>query len=186
MALKSPRIAPLDLDNLTEEQAAVLGDRNDPRCELNFFKVMVQHPDLLKTYTPFAMQLGRTPTLPLRDKEILILRTLTLCQEEYELAHHRVMAQKAGLTDDEFEAAKAGKGLSESEQVLVRAAEELVQDQCISDETWAVLADGYSKGQLIELVFMVANYTLLSMVNNSLGILPEDNVEAFWKPIDKQ
>ncbi|MFC7049864.1 carboxymuconolactone decarboxylase family protein [Emcibacter nanhaiensis] len=186
MALKSPRIAPLNLDDLTDEQITVLGDRNDPRCELNFFKVMIQHPDLLKNYTPFAMQLGRTPTLPFRDKEILILRTLTLCQEEYELAHHHLIArQAAGLTDDEFEAARSGKGLDAADQVLARTAEELVGNQCISDETWAALAERYSQGQLIELVFMVANYTLLSMVNNSLGIQPEHNVEETWKPTDK-
>jgi alkylhydroperoxidase family enzyme len=187
MSKKSTRIVPIKLDDLTDEQIAVFGSRNDPRCELNLFKVLVQHPTLFKNFGPFAMQLGRQTILPLRDKEILVLRTLTLCKENYELVHHLYIARQAGLSDAEIEAAKrGGKGLSAFDLVLVKAAEELVKDHCISDETWAALAARYTTEQLIETVFMVGNYTLMSMVNSSLGILPEKDVENSWKPTQKQ
>ena len=70
-------------------------------------------------------------------------------------------------------------------KALAKAAEELVREHCISDATWAVLAERYTTKQLIELVFMVANYTLLAMVNNSLGIQTETEVEKAWKPTDE-
>lgn len=183
MSGKLSRIKPLDPDQITDEQAAILGDRNDPRAELNFFKVLVQHPKLFQSYTPFAMQLGRNYVLPARDREILVLRTLSLCHETYELAHHVYIARETGLTDAEFAAAQqGGEGLSPFEQVLTRAVEELVRDHCISDGTWAGLAERYSTMELIELVFLVANYTLLAMVNNSLDIRPEADVGNTWKP----
>lgn len=186
MPSKLPRIAPINLDELSVEQASVLGDRNDPRCELNFFKTLVQHPSLLRNYTPFAMQLGRESNLPLRDKEILILRVSTLCKEAYESAHHLYIAREAGLPDEEIEAARTGgEGLSPFDAALVRAAEELVKNQCVSDATWAVLAERYTTAQLIEAVFMVANYTMLAMVNNSLGIQPEKEVDKAWRPGQK-
>lgn len=184
MPPKSPRIVPLELDQIPDEQIEPFGGRSNSRCELNFFKTLIQHPSLLKSYTPFAMQLGATPLLPARDKEILILRTSILCKETYESAHHLHIARQAGMTDEEIEAARqGGEGLSAFDQALARAAEELVREHCISDETWAVLAQKYTTEQLIEVVFMVANYTLLAMVNNSLGIQPEDDVENAWKPV---
>jgi len=186
MSLNTPRVAPLPLDQVPDEDVALFGGRDNPRNQLNFFKVLVQHPTLLKNYEPMAMQLGRQPSLPLRDKEILILRTSGLCKETYELAHHFVIARQAGMTDEEIKAALEGsEGLSPFEQALVKAAEELVSEHCISDATWAVLAERYTTKQLIELVFMVANYTLLAMVNNSLGIQTETDIEKAWKPTDK-
>jgi 4-carboxymuconolactone decarboxylase len=176
----------LPLDQVPDADMALFGGRNNPRNQLNFFKVLVQNAPLLKNYEPLAMQLGREPTIPPRDKEVLILRTSTLCGETYELAHHLFIARQAGMTDAEIEEAKrGGSGLPPFEQALCRAAEELVREHCIGDATWAELAGRYSNSQLIELVFMVANYTLLAMVNNSLGIYPEDQIEHTWKPTDK-
>lgn len=183
MPPKKPRIVPLELDQIPDEELEPFGGRSNTRCELNFFKTLIQHPSLLRKYTPFAMQLGATPLLPARDKEILILRTSVLCRETYESAHHLHIARQAGLTDEEIESARQGsKGLSPFDQTLVSAAEELVGEHCIADDTWSILAERYTTEQLIELVFLVANYTLLAMVNNSLGIQPEEDVEGAWKP----
>lgn len=185
MPAQSPRITPIPLEEVPEADMEMFGGRDNPRNQLNFFKVLVQNAALLKKYEPLAMQLGREPTIPARDKEVLILRTSTLCGETYELAHHLFIARKAGMSDAEIEQAKHGSaGLPPFEQALMRAAEELVRDHCIGDETWAVLASRYTNSQLIEVVFMVANYTLLAMVNNSLGIHTEEQIEHTWKPTD--
>ncbi len=185
MPRQSPRITPMPLSEVSDADMALFGGRDSPRNQLNFFKVLVQNAALLKKYEPLAMQLGREPTIPPRDKEVLILRTSTLCGETYEIAHHLFIARQAGMSDEEIEEAKhGGAGLPPFEQALMRAAEELVRDHCISDKTWAVLADRYTNSQLIEVVFMVANYTLLAMINNSLGIYPEDQIEHTWKPTD--
>lgn len=185
MPSQSLRIAPMPLDQVPDADLAMFGGRENPRNQLNFFKVLVQNAVLLKKYEPLAMQLGRDPTIPLHDKEVLILRTSSLCGETYELAHHHFIARQAGMSDEEIEEVKrGGDGLPSFEQALCRAAEELVRGHCIGDETWAVLARRYTNSQLIEVVFMVANYTLLAMVNNSLGIYPEEQIEHTWKPTD--
>ncbi len=59
---------------------------------------------------------------------------------------------------------------------------ELVADYRISDATWATLAERYTTEQLIEVVFVVANYSLMSMVTNTFGITPESDVGGSWKP----
>ena len=43
----------------------------------------------------------------------------------------------------------------------------------MSDETWQQLAERYSAEQMMDVVFVVANYSLMAMVTNSFGIKPK-------------
>jgi hypothetical protein len=72
------------------------------------------------------------------------------------------------MTDAEIEAARNGTGgLSPFEDCLVRATEELVREQCVSDETWRALAECYSPIQLMEVVALVGCWTLAAMTTKS-------------------
>jgi len=165
-----PRIPVVSPAAFTEEQAALAGKWRD----LNFARMMVNHPALYRVFLPFGEKLMGGSNLPHRDREILVLRTVGLCKEAYEAAHHLVMARNAGLTEAEIEAAKnGGAGLPPADLALVKAAEELVGQRCLSDETWQVLSARYTVAQMIELIFLVGNLTMLSMLTNSLG-MPTD------------
>ena len=188
MSKHKVRIPPIDLNDLSEEQGASLGSKDDPRRELNLFKVLVQHPDLFKSYAGLAMRLGTASILPPRDKEIMILRTLALCGETYETAHHDHIAAAAGFNEQEIESARkgGGEGLQPFDLILLAAVEELVKDHCVSDKTWTKLSERYSKEQLMETVFLIGCYTMGSMVNNSLGIQLENEIDKTWKPTQQE
>lgn len=174
----SPRIPPLSPDSFTDEQKALVGDWST----LNFSRVVVQHPDVYRTFIPFLDKLIRGSNLPARDREILILRCLILCDETYEARHHELIARKAAMTDAEIASARSGgKGLSVWEQTLTKAAEELVNDHCVNEETWQALAQKYSPAQMMEVVFLVGVYTLMAMVTKSFGITVEDGTETFTR-----
>ena len=109
---------------------------------LNFSRVLVQHPGMYRVFLPFLDKLIRGSALPPRDREILCIRTLALGGDVYETHHHVTIARKAGMTEAEIEAARTGgAGLSQFDQCLVRAAEELVREQCVSDPTWGLPRD---------------------------------------------
>jgi alkylhydroperoxidase family enzyme len=183
MSLSSPRIAPIALDQLTDEQAALGGGRDNLRCQLNFVRTLVQHPALYGTWIPFAEQLIFRSSLPPKHREMLIIRTSQLCGERYEIAHHLYIARTLGLTDAEIDATKRGSNeLADFELTLLKAAEELVTNHCVADATWATLAEQYTTQQLMEVVFVVANYSLIAMVTNSFGIHSETDVAGAWKP----
>jgi alkylhydroperoxidase family enzyme len=168
----TPRVPPLAQENFTEEQAAIAKGWE----HLNFTRTMVQHPALYRSFMPFAEQLMRGTSLTPRERQILILRTLALCGETYEAGHHTGIGRAVGLTDAEIEAARTGgAGLSPFEQALVRAAGELVGDRCVGDTTWRTLAERYSTPQLMEVVMLVGNYTLLSMATKSFGMQLEES-----------
>ncbi len=53
---------------------------------------------------------------------------------------------------------------------LLRAVDELHDDSTISDATWATLAERYSTEQMLDVVFTVGHYHLVSMALNSCGV----------------
>jgi alkylhydroperoxidase family enzyme len=182
MHTKAPRIAPIPVSQFTPEQLR-LAKPGGGREELNLTRTMVQHPALYGALIPFAEQLVFGSQLGLREQEILILKTVSACRGEYEIPMHDVVARNVGLTGSEIESAKGdGADLPPFERALVQAADELVRGHCISDATWALLAARYSTQQLMEVVFLVGNYTVLAMATNSFGVEPEEDVAQKWKP----
>lgn len=174
MRPSTPRIVPVAPHTFTDEQSEVAGEH----ARYNFARVMVQHPQLYKSFIPFAEQLLRRSRLPVRDREILLLRTLALCREAYEAPHHVLMARHGGLTEAEIAAAQTGTGtLSEFDQALIRAAEELVRNQRLGRPTWHILAQRYTQTQLMEVVFLVGAYAMSSMATNSFGIPVDTGAE---------
>lgn len=167
MNQQSPRIPPLSTDDFTLEQKELVGDWDT----LNFSRVIVQSPEVYRTFVPFIDKLIRKTKLPPRDREVLVLRTLGLCNESYEFHHHVLIARNAGMSDSEIEAAYTGsEGLSPGETLLTTAAQELVFDKRVSNDTWSSLEITYSPAQMMEIVFLVGCYVVMAMATKSFDI----------------
>ena len=184
MHTTAPRIAPIPPDQFTPEQSK-LARVGTGRENLNLVRTMVNHPGVYDKFIAFAEELVFNSHLAVRDREILILKTLALCGGEYEAPIHDAVAKKLGLSAAEVAAARGdGAGLPDGERALVHAAEEMIHSHFVSDATWADLAQRYSTLQLMEIVFIVGNYAMLVMATNSFGVQPEKNVAESWKPYD--
>jgi 4-carboxymuconolactone decarboxylase len=189
MKTSSPRIDPLDESKWTEEQAGVLGPIK--RGEHGFasggvYNIIGTLANHWEAYRKFGMWgnhvLGDSSTLPPREREILILRVGWLCQAEYEWGQHVMIGKEAGLTDVEIARIKQGpdaEGWDSFDAVLLRAADELHADAFVSDATWQQLAERYDTRQLMDVVFAVGQYTLVSMALNSFGVQLDDGVGGF-------
>ena len=172
------RVPPLAPEAFSAEQAALVGDW----AHLNFSRVLVRHPALYRAFVPYIAQVIAGATLPPRDREVLVLRTLALGKDVYEAHHHVQIAHKAGLSDADIAAVRTGDAsLSEWDRLLVRAAGELVASQQLSDATWAALGDRYSQAQQMEVVFLVGCYNVMAMLTNSFGIALESDPQADTK-----
>ena len=170
---QTSRIPPVAPDAFTDEQKQLVGEWSS----MNFTRVIVNHPGLYRVFLPLIKKLIPDSSLPPRDRQILVLRTLALYDEVYELTHQVLISRhNAGMTDAEIEMARQGKGadLSPFDLTLVRAAEELVRDRYISDGTWRELARRYSTIELMEVVALVGGYTMLAMATKNYGIQLED------------
>lgn len=181
MRLDQPRVPPLsdeEIDPEIRERFGTLG-------LLNIFRTLAHHPKLLKRWLVFGNHVLGKSTLSDRDRELLILRVGWLCRAEYEWTQHVLIARRSGLTDEDIARIAEGPGaagLSEFERVQLRAVDELHRDAFLSDATWAALAERYDTAQMLDLIFTVGQYQLVSMALNSLGVqldaglerLPED------------
>jgi 4-carboxymuconolactone decarboxylase len=175
----TPRTAPLSDAEMNESQRALVAPYAvDGRID-NVFRTVAHHPDLMKRWLPFVNHILLKSTLSLREREILILRTGWLCRSEYEWAQHIRGGKRAGLSDADIGCIMKGRNLGAKEDLLLRAADELHAHKRIADATWAAVARHYSTQQLMDIVFTVGQYTMVSMVLNSLGIEVDDNLRGF-------
>lgn len=178
--LRIPPLAPEDRDERTEE--LLRGMRGGDGADLNLFATLAHHPRLLKRWSAFGGTLLFRGALAGRDRELLILRTASLCGAAYEWGHHVEIGLAAGLSREEIDRVHAGPdatGWSADDAALLRAADELHRDQRIGDATWAALAARLTTEQLIEVPMLVGQYHLVAFTLRSLGIQPEAGVEGF-------
>ncbi len=182
MTLPHPRIPPVTDAEMTEAQKEVLGPILKRDNVDNVFRTMVQHPDLCRRWMVFANHILGKSTLPAREREVLILRIGWLCQAEYEWAQHVVIGKNAGLTDGEISDIKEGPAApawSEQDRLLLQATDELHKDAIISDKTWNALSKTYDRHQMMDIVFTVGQYNLVSMALKSFGVQLDDRLEGF-------
>lgn len=129
--------------------------------------------DLCRKFQAMSAHFVQNYRIPLREKELLILRTAYLSRAQYQWGRHYNTGRKAGLTDEEIARIVEGPdaaGWTPFEAVLLRAADEMHASRFISEPTWKALADRYSDQYLLEIVLIVGNYTMLAMYQNTIGM----------------
>ena len=183
MRLSQPRIAPLTEAEWTDEQRKVLEPFHQEGKTYNVIGTLARHWEATQKFLVWGRHVtGDTSTLPPRERELLILRTGWLCQSEYEWGQHVMRGQAAGLTDAEIARIKEGPdvaGWAPFDAALLRAADELHRDAMISDKTWAALSERYNTKQLMDVVFAVGQYHLVSMSLNTFGVQLDKGVKGF-------
>jgi 4-carboxymuconolactone decarboxylase len=178
MRLEKPRVEPLAPEEMDPDTRARFGD--GPL--LNIFRTLAHHPKLLKRWLVFGNHVLAKSSLPVRERELVILRVGWRCRAEYEFGQHTLIARQSGLSDAEIERVTLGPdapGWSELDRLLLRATDELLDDAFVSDASWQALSAHYSTEQLIDLVFLVGQYNLVSMALNSLGVQLDAGVPGF-------
>jgi alkylhydroperoxidase family enzyme len=137
--------------------------------------------DTCRNYWAYTIHFVNNYAIPLRDKELLILRTAWLSRGDYIWGRHNLMGQGAGLTEEQIRRITAGPdapGWEDFDRALLRAADELHTSRFISHATWDKLAERYTEDQLREVVLIVGNYTQLAMFQNTLGAMLPPDVEG--------
>ena len=137
--------------------------------------------DTCRNYWAYTIHFVTDYTIPLRDKELLILRTAWLSRGDYIWGRHNLIGQNAGLTEAQIARVTEGPdadGWDDFDRALLRAADELHTSRFISRPTWDALAERYTEEQLREVVLIVGNYTQLAMFQNTLGALLEPGVDG--------
>lgn len=169
MKERAPRIVPQEMG----------GDPASPPPRI--LGTVARHPHLLAPMLGFSAALA-DGVLPRRASEILALRAAWNCRSAFEWGHHTRYGLAAGLTEKEIARLAGGDaraGWSAEDAALVSAADELHAHQDLSDETWQALSATWNEPQLVEIPFVVGQYTMLSMVAKATGV-PVDGDLPSW------
>ena len=181
----TPRVTPLPESEWNDEVRQILAASQMGGRVLNIFSTLARHPDLLRRWLVFGTHVLLKSTIGARERELVILRTGWNCRAEYEWGQHVIIGKQCGLSDEEIARITAGPeaaGWDPFDAALLRAADELHRDSRIGDATWQALSARYDTKQMIDLVFAIGQYTLVSMALNSLGVQLDDGLTGFPDP----
>ncbi len=196
----SERIRPLGPEEWDDRTRSLLGGTVEAVAALeekpsgrppNILSTIAHHPTLLQPFLGFAATLATQGVLPRRESELLALRAAWNCRSPFEWGHHVIYARSAGLTQAEIDRVRRGPSASEwspRERCLLQATDELSARHDVTNATWSLLREHFDAAELVELTFVVGNYTMLSMVANATGVPLEPDLPqlpaADWTAAD--
>ena len=84
--------------------------------------------------------------------------------------------QALGISDAEIEQIQKGPkaGWNRHEAAIIQAADDLFENSVVSDQTWDTLAEKYNTEQMMDVVFAIGQYNLVSWALNSFGVPLDD------------
>jgi len=176
-----PRIAPLEPPYPAEIQAAF--DklmRGAP--PLLLFRTVARNPRVLQRL--MAGNLLDRGSIPLRSRELMILRTCVRCGAEYEWGVHiAVFGAKAQWTAEQIRSSVHGGAddacWDREERLVIRLADALHDTNQVNDPLWRELSAHFAAEQLVELIILAGLYHAVSYLINAAGIQHETFAPGF-------
>jgi 4-carboxymuconolactone decarboxylase len=186
MTTITPRIPYPPKSEWTDETREVFAFWGEPNAweegsKTNVITMMGNHPPLGKVFNIWGKHFLMANTLNTRQLEIIILRVAWRVKSAYEWHNHVGYAMNAGITLDEIAAIRdfpAGGAWTEEEAALMRATDDLIDDNVISDATWATLSKTLDKRQMMDLTFTIGHYVMTSWALASIGVPIEGGADA--------
>jgi AhpD family alkylhydroperoxidase len=139
----------------------------------NLFLVLGRHRRLFRGWLHFAGRMMPGGRLPRRDTELVILRVAHLRDCRYELEHHRRLAARAGLSEEEVARVTDGPdapGWTDRQRVLLLAVDQMHATGDLDDAAWADLRRHLDERGAIELVMLAGHYEMLATAIAALRI----------------
>lgn len=130
-----------------------------------------------------GMAAVRTQTFEPKLKESIVLRVAYMSNSDYELHHHKALAENAGVTEAMFEALRVGdfSSFTPRERAVLEFVTEVVRDVSPREETIAAVREYLPNEQLFELIFFIGSYMMTARVAAVSGLeLDEEPVRA-WR-----
>jgi 4-carboxymuconolactone decarboxylase len=144
-----------------------------PGPGLAIARTFQQYPRLAEPRSTGSNYVNQRSKLDPRYRELLILRTGWNCQSEYEWSQHVGSvgrAREKGLDPLKIAEGPTAAGWDAFEITLLNAADELYRDSMISDRTWNAMAARFDTTMLLNATITAANYRMVSMALNALGV----------------
>lgn len=135
-------------------------------------RTFAHHPALANAFSPLNIHLLAGNTLPVKLRQIAILRTAWLTKATYMWSSHLNTTVSVGCSPDMFAPVQRGPGdpyFTPFERTVMLATEELVRSHEVGDANWRALAAEWNEQQLLDFLFTVGCYVMTAGVMRSTG-----------------
>lgn len=182
----TPRIPPLEppYDDAVAQQLARMMPPGVPPIAL--FRTFARNLAMTEAMTAWGgYELGRTLSLSMRQREIVIDRTCARCGCEYEWGVHvAFFAERVGLSTEQIASLTSGSPgdncwSDRQERLLIRAVDALHDDNDILDSLWQELATEFSEANLLDLLLLCGWYHAISFVARAARVPLEAGAPRF-------
>ena len=186
--MAGPLLTPLTADEWTDDAYAAVGalfgmraddipraGSGDPRDPLNFdiLGVLARHPKMARdflVYNGFLLQRGE---LPLRLRELAILRVAHARRSVFFWGEHVRVAIAGGLSEEDIaRLAHGNNDFDGIDRLVLEATDEMLADGKATPATWQRLVTELGTHQAMELIFVVGTYAMLAMACDTWALTP--------------
>lgn len=139
-----------------------------------FLRAMANRPEVLKAFIPLYGAIVGPGSVERRIKALVYLACSYANRCAFCIASNTPGALKAGVSEEELEALRAGQDerFSGQERAAIRYARELTRSAAAAESQEALLAQ-FSAEQAVEITLVAAMANFTNRFNNGLGILPD-------------
>jgi 4-carboxymuconolactone decarboxylase len=174
-----PLLTPLEVTEWGEDEYAAVGalfgvsgeevpragsgDVRDP-ANFDILGVLARHPRMAREFLVYNAYLLQRGELPLRLRELAILRLAHKRRSAFFWGEHVRVATAGGLSEDDIAALAHGNSdFGGVDRLVLEATDELLADGRNQPATWNRLVEELGTHQAMELIFVVGTYGMLAM-----------------------
>ncbi|MGV0835001.1 carboxymuconolactone decarboxylase family protein [Mycolicibacterium thermoresistibile] len=195
-----PLLAPLTADEWGDDEYAAFGallglpGEKVPRAgsghaadplKFDIIGLLARHPNMARRFLSFNGWLLQRGELPLRLRELAVLRVAHTRRSAFFWGEHTKVATEGGVPEDDIaRLAEGNDGFVGADRLVLRATDELLRHGRADEATWQRLTAELGTHQAMELIFVVGTYAMLAMAFDTWRLDPPAGSAALPEPAE--
>jgi alkylhydroperoxidase family enzyme len=165
------RIAFRQPEEMTEQARELTAARGN----LNVYRALANAEKVFTGWMLAGNAALTSPVVPVRLRELVVLRTAYLMDSPYELGQHRDVARTAGLSGDQINAVTSESDwetadFDTTEVALLRLTSELLTTRNVSAEVVDQVHNALGSEATVEVLMVIGRYAGLALMLNALDV----------------
>jgi alkylhydroperoxidase family enzyme len=158
-----------------EEMTEQARELTAARGNLNVYRALANAEKVFTGWMLAGNAALTSPVVPVRLRELVVLRTAYLMDSPYELGQHRDVARTAGLNSDEINAVTSESDWKTAdfdtvELALLRLTTELLTTRNVSAEVLDQVHSALGSEATVEVLMVIGRYAGLALMLNALEV----------------
>lgn len=174
-----PRIAPLRQGEASGEARVKLdGIAKQFGMIPNLFATVAHYPKAIKPILDLYQAISKESSIDPKLQELANLEASRINRCNYCLKHHRQMAKRVGLKDEQLKAWEIGRlegAFSDKEKAVIEYARQVTKDaESVSDELFERVSSYFTKSEIVNLTLIIGLMNVFNRFNGALRVELEE------------